>query len=129
MPGIIAISTKKFLSYDEAIREIEILNEQLIYEIRHLYNLPLIIICDDSEFTSNNLRNFLWVTFTRCNPSHDIYGIDSFCSKKHWGCNGPLIIDARIKPHHAPAIEKDFQVEKRIDRLFNKSGSLYGALK
>ena len=76
-----------------------------------------------------NLRNFLWVTFTRCNPSHDIYGVDSFCEFKHWGCNGPLIIDARIKPHHAPAVEKDPEVEKRIERLFNKGGSLYKVLK
>jgi 4-hydroxy-3-polyprenylbenzoate decarboxylase len=65
------------------------------------------------------------VTFTRSNPSHDIYGINSFTENKHWGCTGPLIIDARIKPHHAPPLEKDSDVEKRINRIFEKGGSLY----
>jgi 4-hydroxy-3-polyprenylbenzoate decarboxylase len=48
---------------------------------------------------------------------------------KHWGCRGPLIIDARIKPHHAPAVEVDPDVERKINRLFDKGGSLYGVLK
>jgi 4-hydroxy-3-polyprenylbenzoate decarboxylase len=77
---------------------------------------------------SENLNNFLWVSFTRCNPSHDIYGVDEFVNNKHWGCNGPLIIDARIKPHHAPAVEKDPAVEKSIEKIFSKGGSLYGKL-
>jgi len=89
----------------------------------------LIIICDDAAFISNHLNNFLWVTFTRCNPSHDIYGIGSFTQNKHWGCEGPIVIDARIKPHHAPIVEKDPAVEKSIEKYFNKGGSLYGVLK
>ncbi|MBU7578301.1 MAG: 3-octaprenyl-4-hydroxybenzoate carboxy-lyase, partial [Flavihumibacter sp.] len=84
---------------------------------------------DDAAFTAANLRNWLWVSFTRSNPSHDIYGIDAFTENKHWGCRGPLIIDARIKPHHAPAVVTDPEVEKKVDRLFEKGGSLYGALK
>jgi len=48
---------------------------------------------------------------------------------KHWGCKGPLIFDARIKPHHAPPLEKDPETEKAIDRIFNKGGSLYSILK
>ena len=39
-----------------------------------------------------------------------------------------VIIDARIKPHHAPVLEKDPQTEKNIERLFNKGGSLYSVL-
>jgi 4-hydroxy-3-polyprenylbenzoate decarboxylase len=40
-----------------------------------------------------------------------------------------MIIDARIKPHHAPVLEKNAEVEKRIDQLFQKGGSLYGLIK
>ena len=69
---------------------------------------------------AEKLNNFLWVTFTRSNPSHDIYGINSFTENKHWGCKGALIIDARIKPHHAPPLVKDEAVEKRIDKLLEK---------
>jgi 4-hydroxy-3-polyprenylbenzoate decarboxylase len=53
-----------------------------------------------------------------------MHGIKESFVNKHWGCEGPLVIDARIKPHHAPPVEKDPAVEKRIDRIFAKGGSL-----
>lgn len=126
MPGVIAIQTKAFTTYDLAKKEMEILDTQLSNNVDDLNNTPFIIICDNSSFVAENLRNYLWVTYTRCNPSHDIYGIDSFTENKHWGCRGPLIIDARIKPHHAPPVEKDPAIEKKINRLFEKGGSLFG---
>jgi 4-hydroxy-3-polyprenylbenzoate decarboxylase len=129
MPGVVVLEATPFRSYDEVEMEIDSLSDQLKEHLRQLNTTPFIIIADDSDFTSATLKNYLWVTYTRCNPSHDIYGVDSFVRKKHWGCNGPLIIDARIKPHHAPPVEKDRQVEKKIDRLFEKGGSLYGILK
>ncbi|MCB0663043.1 MAG: UbiD family decarboxylase, partial [Saprospiraceae bacterium] len=49
---------------------------------------PLVIIVDDSEFTTATLNNWLWVTFTRSNPSHDIYGVKAIFENKHWGCEG-----------------------------------------
>jgi 4-hydroxy-3-polyprenylbenzoate decarboxylase len=129
MPGVICLQIKKFIDYNQTKNEIDTLNEQLKEKLASLQNTPLFIICDDADFTSYNLHNFLWVTFTRCNPSHDIHGIDSFYHFKHWGCNGPLMIDARIKPHHAPPLEKDAATEKKIERVFNKGGSLYKVLK
>ena len=129
LPGVVALQTIPFTDYDSAQQEIARLDEQLKNYLTDLQGLPLIILCDDSSFLSNTINNFLWVTFTRSNPSHDIYGIQSFTRFKHWGCNGPLIIDARIKPHHAPPLELDPEVEKRVARLFDKGGSLYGVLR
>ena len=102
-----------------------ILHQQLKEYGDQLNEFPLLIVCDDAAFTSAAINNYLWVTYTRCNPSHDIYGINSFTHHKHWGCTGPLVIDARIKPHHAPPVEKDVAIEKKINRLFEKGGSLY----
>jgi 4-hydroxy-3-polyprenylbenzoate decarboxylase len=129
MPGVICLSAAPFTNYDTAVKQMQELNNQLQNHIADLQHLPLIIICDDSKFTAASMSNFLWVSFTRANPANDIYGIDSFYKNKHWGCNGPLVIDARIKPHHAPPVEKDSAVEKRIDKLFDKGGSLYGCIK
>ena len=50
-------------------------------------------MCDDADFVAETYNNFLWTTFTRANPSHDIYGIDSFTKYKHWACKGSLMID------------------------------------
>ena len=124
MPGIVAIQTSKFSTYENAIHELENLNEQLSTFNEKLSTLPFIIVCDDADFVSKTLNNFLWVTFTRCNPSHDVYGLNSVTKYKHWGCS-TLIFDARIKPHHAPPVLKDEAVEKRIDKIFEKGGSLY----
>ena len=129
LPGVIALQTKAFTNYQAAKKELESLSNQLSIINYPLNNYPLIIVCDSSDFVSETLNNFLWVTFTRCNPSHDMYGIDSFTENKHWGCNGPLVFDARIKPHHAPPVEKDAATEKQIDRLFEKGGSLFNVLK
>lgn len=126
MPGILAIQTGSYGSAAEADKVFDQLDAQLKHKKEQLQGFPLIIWCDDVSFTTASLRNFLWVSFTRCNPSHDIHGIDSFISHKHWGCHGPLVIDARIKPHHAPPVETDPAVEKKIDRIFAKGGSLAG---
>jgi 4-hydroxy-3-polyprenylbenzoate decarboxylase len=95
-----------------------------IEEIAYLKTVAIIVLCDDPDFVSKNLNNFLWVTFTRSNPATDISGVFQFTRFKHWGCRGPLIIDARIKHHHAPPVEKNGEIEKRIDRFFAKGGSL-----
>ena len=129
MPGIVALQAKAFVTYEKAQQEMKLLDEALAEKDKGiLQTLPFIIICDDPGFVAGSLRNFLWVCFTRCNPSHDVYGIDSFIENKHWGCRGPLVFDARVKPHHAPPVEKDRATENKIERLFNKGGSLYGKL-
>ncbi len=126
IPGVVALQTKTFTTYEDAKTKMSELNIQLLMYKAALTSVPFIVICDNSDFISANLQNYLWITYTRCNPSHDIYGIDSFTENKHWGCESSLVIDARIKPHHAPVVEKDSNVEKRINRLFEKGGSLYG---
>jgi 4-hydroxy-3-polyprenylbenzoate decarboxylase len=87
---------------------------------------PLIVVCDDSEQCARTLRNFLWMTFTRSDPARDVHGVGSFVRHKHWGCDGPLVIDARSKPHHAPPLEADPQVSARVDALARSGGPLAG---
>ena len=45
---------------------------------QNLDGLPLLILCDNAGFTAQTMNNFVWITFTRSNPSHDIYGIDNY---------------------------------------------------
>ena len=123
LPGVIAINGPAFTVGGDDIRR---LAETLAPQ--SLDGLPLILVVDDSAFSTRTLNNFLWVTFTRSNPSHDIYGVDSFVEHKHWGCNGPLIIDARHKPHHAPPLVEDAKITKRVDALGAKGGPLYGII-
>lgn len=124
IPGIIAIEAPSYQNSEETEKQITLLNESL--REKNLEGIPLFVLCDDAAFTAASISNFVWVCFTRSNPSHDIHGINSFTKNKHWGCQGPLIIDARMKPHHAPPLVKDPLIERQIDRLGLRGASLYG---
>ena len=125
-PGILAIQGSNFKDEQKGREDAQALARHL--ERYELSEVPMILLVDDSAFVSATLNNFLWATFTRANPSHDIYGVKSFTEFKHWGCRGSLIIDARIKPHHAPPLLADEKVNKKVDALFNKGGELYGTI-
>jgi 4-hydroxy-3-polyprenylbenzoate decarboxylase len=89
---------------------------------------PLIVIVDDSDFAAATLENFLWLCFTRSNPAADVHGVEATVHQKHWGCRGPLVIDARLKPHHAPPVEEDPAVSATVDDLCRRGGPLAGIL-
>ena len=93
-----------------------------------LSKFPLIVVVDDGEFTASSWENFLWVTFTRSDPATDIYGAGAFIHCKHWGCKGPLVIDARSKTYHAPPLEEDPEIERRVDQLGAAGGPLHGII-
>jgi 4-hydroxy-3-polyprenylbenzoate decarboxylase len=122
MPGMVAIEGPVFLSYKEAQKQLEELCSAISAR-GDMESCPMIILCDDSLFMSYSLENFFWATFTRSNPSHDIYGVNSYYENKHWACDN-MVIDARTKPHHAPPLILNPSVEKNIERFFTKGGSL-----
>ena len=128
LPGVVAIAGPPF-SASEAEQEPAIKRFSTAIGTNHpLNSFPLVVIVDDSEFTSRTLNNFLWTTFTRSNPAVDVHGIGEFIREKHWGCRGSLLIDARIKPHHAPPLIEDPEVAKRVDRLGAPGGPLHGII-
>lgn len=117
-PGIVAIEAPAFSNYEMEANLIE--KGLMALEEKKLSSYPLLLLVDDSSFTAESFANFLWVVFTRSNPATDTYGVQSFTRFKHWGCRGSLVIDARIKPHHAPSLECDPGVEKRVSNLLGR---------
>ncbi|MEM1328850.1 MAG: UbiD family decarboxylase [Bacteroidota bacterium] len=124
-PGILAIQGSPFRG-EKSREEMRLLSDHL--RAFDWDRIPMVVVVDDSQFLTETLNNFLWATFTRTNPSHDTYGVDSFTEFKHWGCRGALIFDARTKPHHAPELVQDAEVTRKVDKLFLKGGELYGVL-
>ena len=125
--GVLVVQAPRFSDYESAEKEIRAFADQ-IDAACDLEGLPLLVLVDDAGFTAESLRNFLWITFTRSNPSHDIHGVSSFVEQKHWGCRKSLIIDARLKPHHAPPLVEEPAVSKRVDALAHRGKSLHGIL-
>ena len=126
LPGVIVLDGRPFTTYTQEGDVVETWCREA--QSQDWTGIQLIVLTDDADFATDTINNFVWVTFTRSNPAYDIYGIDSFTSFKHWGCNGPVIIDARSKPHHAPDLIKDEAVERKVDRLGVKGGSLHGII-
>ncbi|MFZ4860678.1 UbiD family decarboxylase [Sphingobacterium sp. Mn56C] len=122
LPGVVVVDGAAFTDYANEIKVLAAWTEAA--KDVNWEGIQLIVLADDAEFTAAREDNFVWVTFTKSNPAYDIYGIGSFTRFKHWGCDGPLIIDARRKPHHAPDLIKDAAVERKIDRFFTKGAAL-----
>ncbi len=128
LPGLLLVEGPACASHHPgADLDIERLCSHLDRE-NPLNEFPLILIVDDSEFCAAALNNWLWVAFTRSNPAADIYGVGSATRAKHWGCAGALIIDARIKQHHAPPLIDDPQIERQVDALGASGGPLHGII-
>jgi 4-hydroxy-3-polyprenylbenzoate decarboxylase len=117
MPGVIALNASKMNT-----NLLQTLLSGLGNELLAQLGVAILVLTEDAAWMAADMNNFLWAAFTRANPSHDIDGVDSFVHHKHWGCKGPLIIDATIKKHHAPPVVKDPEVEKRVDTILAKYG-------
>ncbi len=128
LPGVIVVESDEWRVASDECRNASCPSSPLTTRHSPLAPFPLFVLVDDSEFASRTLRNWLWVTFTRSNPAADIDGLGAFTDQKHWGCTGPLVIDARIKPHHAPPLIEDPVVTRRIDQLAAPGGPLHGII-
>ena len=140
LPGVLAIEGPRCpaptFDYDESVRARTAGREQVAAPMRRFCEsftvessvnaFRLIVIVDDSQFVSESLGNWLWTTFTRANPADDLWGIDALTSEKHWGCRGALVIDARVKPHHAPVLAEDPATTRRVEELAAPGGPLHG---
>ena len=123
IPGVIAVNavntvnteTTSILSIQEKLKG---LGESLLEK----EGVAMIIITEDATWMAADFNNFIWAAFTRTNPSKDMEGVDSYTNNKHWGCKGPIIFDATIKKHHAPAVVKDNEVEKKVTAILSKYG-------
>lgn len=125
IPGVIAVESRlEPGALCERLQQVDWANGNPNSAIRSAGEVPLIVLVDDATFTVASLNNFLWVTFTRSNPASDIYGVGEFIDYKHWGCRGSLLIDARIKQHHAPPVVESDEVSRKIDALAARGGPL-----
>lgn len=123
IPGVVVVSAPRYDSDSDAALS------TFLQQSRGLDDrTPLVVLVDDSELTSRTLNNFLWTTFTRSNPAADVYGFDSSVEQKHWGCRGALVIDARIKPHHAPPLIEDPTITAKVNQLAQRGGPLHGII-
>ena len=128
LPGVVAVRGPKATGNDNPDGNPDVLRlcSYLADRALPLAPCPLLLVAADPDFVARSVENFAWVVFTRSDPATDVHGVGAFTQRKHWGCTGPLVIDARLKPHMPPPLEDDPAVERRIDPLFARGGPLHG---
>ncbi len=127
LPGIVVLEGPEFKTYAKGKIQINGLKKYFQTQAG-LDSLPLFVIVDNADLAAKSFSNFLWVTFLRSNPSHDIYGVNEKIYFKHWGCKPPLIIDARIKPFHSDPLESDKKLIEKVDALGKRGGPLFNII-
>jgi 4-hydroxy-3-polyprenylbenzoate decarboxylase len=108
MPGVLIVEGDNLESVKSALEPMD------------LDGIALITLVDDANFVAEDISNWLWVTFTRSNPAEDIFGLNEKVEQKHWSCRLP-IIDARVKPHHAPSLQMPEEVMISAKEKLQKS--------
>lgn len=120
MPGVLLIEGP---SFEKQANFADIKASLACWEFHE--NYPWVSIIDEVVLDTNNiLSDFLWLTFTRSDPAQDIYGIKESVYDKHWKCSAPLIIDARVKPHHQKPLTISADITSKARQILKDAGVL-----
>lgn len=85
-----------------------------------LQKWPLLILVDDLKKTLSSEGSFLWTTFTRFEPAADIHAKIAKVHRHHPVYDGPILIDARMKPSYPPEVQVDSETESLVTKKWDK---------
>ncbi len=78
-------------------------------------DFQIVVLHDDADF-ARSTNKFLWATWTRFNPSTDIFAKKISIKNNHIIYRAPIVIDARMKPWYP----KEVEAREDIVELVNK---------
>jgi UbiD family decarboxylase len=81
---------------------------------------PLLVWVDDARQASRSSMNFLWTAFTRMNPASDLHSASARIHAGHIVREGPLLIDARMKPSYPRELFCDADTAKLVTRRWKE---------
>ena len=79
----------------------------------------IVILHDDADF-AKTADKFLWATWTRFNPSTDIYAKEIKVVNNHISYKNPIVIDARMKPWYPKEVEAREDIVKLVDNRWRE---------
>lgn len=79
----------------------------------------IVVIHDNVDFALT-AEKFLWATWTRFNPATDIYAKATTVKNNHIGYEGPIVIDARMKPWYPGVVEVRDDIAKLVDERWSE---------
>ncbi len=79
----------------------------------------IVVLHDAVEF-ARSTDKFLWATWTRFNPSTDVYARESLIENNHIVYRAPMVIDARMKPWYPKEVEARDDTVKKVDERWRE---------
>ncbi|MEJ8548600.1 UbiD family decarboxylase [Brevibacillus borstelensis] len=92
--------------------------EILPYVNEYCKEWPMICIVDDTAIAGDQ-SSFLWTVFTRFDPAHDLYAKATIARNKI-RYEGPLVVDARMKPFYPDEVETHPDIAKLVDQRWKE---------
>ncbi len=81
---------------------------------------PLVVLTDDADRATRSDMNFLWTTFTRFEPAADIHAAATRVVRNHIAYQGPVVIDARMKPWYPKEVTCRPEVAATVTRRWRE---------
>ena len=99
--------------------EDESLPERLVKEAQEqLKDWQLVFLVDDANIADSEAM-MLWTTFTRFDPSFDIYA-EADIVRNNIRYRGPIIVDARMKPFYPAEVEVREDIAEKVDQRWKE---------
>ena len=90
-----------------------------ITKINNFNDFQTVILHDKIEY-ADAADVFLWATWTRFNPSTDIYARESKVVHNHIAYQSPIVIDARMKPWYPAEVEAREDIKLLVDKRWGE---------
>ena len=81
----------------------------------NVFNDFQVVVLHDKIEYADSTEQFLWATWTRFNPSTDIYAHSIKVANNHIAYEAPMFIDARMKPWYPAEVEPRADIVKLVD--------------
>lgn len=80
----------------------------------------MIILVDDVNKALINDATFLWTVFTRFEPAADMHARKQHVIRNHISYEGPVLIDARMKPWYPEELFCDDETADLVTKRWNQ---------
>jgi 4-hydroxybenzoate decarboxylase subunit C len=90
-----------------------------ISRINNFNDFQIVVLHDSIEFAESTDK-FLWATWTRFNPSTDIYAREIKVVHNHISYTAPIVIDARMKTWYPKTVEPRVDIVKLVDNRWRE---------
>lgn len=90
-----------------------------IAKLNNFNEFQMVIVHDSAEF-ADSTDKFLWATWTRFNPSTDVYAKEIKVVNNHISYTSPVVVDARMKSWYPKVVEPREDVVKLVDNRWRE---------